>query len=115
MQRIEKRTWYIKGLPGSMNKAQQTYRFEIGPLAYLPPYDERTIYLHIPEIPNRDAEGRPRHPEQAAWIREILQNREIKAKEVWPSHWRFSTPQEAKLFEDILKEFGAHLEEETGV
>ena len=104
-------TWIIVGLPGYQENRRRTYYFYLGSLPENHPNDDRTIELRIPEMPHRDAEGRPRYPEQAAWIREVLQENKINAQEIWWSQWQFKTPKDAERFENMLKNLGARIEE----
>ncbi|KAA3647206.1 MAG: hypothetical protein DWQ07_06815 [Chloroflexi bacterium] len=83
----------------------QSYSFTIGPLDYVGKSGD--IFLHIPELPARGAEGRPEYPEQAQWIRDVLAKHAIQAKEIWWSHWHFPDVEEASRFEEILREAGA--------
>ncbi len=83
------------------------YDFYIGHLGYLIPEGKQTIYLHIPELPARDAEGRPKYPEQADWINQVLTGQHINAKNIWWSHWRFDTTHDAIDFEQYLQTLGA--------
>ncbi len=99
------RTWALVGLPGRAESDGRTYHFHVGPLDYMP--DARAVYLRIPESLSRDAEGRPLYPEQAVWVRAVLQEHGIHAEEVWWSHWRFKTTREARLFERVLQSVGA--------
>lgn len=103
-------TWILRGLPGASQEIE--YTFEICRLDYIDPQDKDAVYLHIPEHPNRNAEGQPRHPEQAQWIRAALLQRGIVAREVWWSHWRFGSLEDVHAFEAILREAGAHLRNE---
>lgn len=105
------RTWILRGLPGASQEIE--YTFAICHLDYIDPQDKNSVHLHIPEHHNRDAEGRPRHPEQAQWIKAALQDRRIDAREVWWSHWRFGSIEDALAFEAVLREAGARLLGET--
>lgn len=101
------RRYTMDGLPGSDETKGTLYEFYIGGLHYVPPYDSKNLYLHITEMTHRDAEGRPRFPEQEAWIRRVLAERKIDAEGIWWSHWRFATPEDAASFERVLLENGA--------
>ncbi len=97
----------MRGLPGRPEMEKTAYEFYIGPLHYVPPYDMTSLYLHIPEMTHRDAEGRPRFPEQEAWVNGMLARHGIDADGIWWSHWRFATPEGAASFERVLLESGA--------
>ena len=100
------RVWLLTGLPGRQEGRTRTYRFEVGRFAYLPT-PRGTLDLRIPERPARDAMGRPRYPEQAAWIEATLREQGIEAEAIWWSHWRFATPEAAHRFEALLRSLGA--------
>jgi hypothetical protein len=100
-------SWQLKGLPDISETSQKIYVFEIGHLDYIYPEGKQEIYLHIPEIPARDAEGRPQYPEQEVWINTILATQHINAKEIWWSHWQFASIGDAMAFEKYLQEIGA--------
>lgn len=104
------RNWVLHGLPGQPEHQDQAYRFYVGPLSHVSSSDERALYLRIPEKPHRDAEGRPRHPEQAKWIERTLAEHKIRAKAIWWSHWQFRTVAAAEKFEALLQKLGATLE-----
>ena len=98
------RSWTLPSLIVDGHVHSQTYTFTIGPLDYLgKPGD---VYLHIPEMPARGAEGRPKYPEQAQWVRDMLAEHRIAAKEVWWSHWLFADTGEAQRFAKVLGEAG---------
>jgi hypothetical protein len=99
------RSWLLPALPGKPETSERLYTFDLGHLDYV--VDRQAVYLHIPEIGCRDAEGRPRYPEQESWIVEVLAERRIRAKEIWWSHWQFETPQDADAFERLLWDSGA--------
>ena len=110
MDASEMRVWWLTGLPGLAEASQQTYRFCVGTFAYLPARHGRPLYLRTPQTPAKDAEGRPRHPEQAAWVRAALAQHGIRAHEIWWGR-RFRTPQDAQRFETLLQAWGAVQEE----
>jgi hypothetical protein len=99
------RSWLLPGLPGKPETGGRLYTFDLGRLDYV--VDRQAVCLHIPEIGCRDAEGRPRYPEQESWIAEVLARRRIRAKDIWWSHWQFETPQDAAAFERVLWDNGA--------
>lgn len=97
------RSWQLQGLPGVPETLEIVYNFSIGHF----PEGKQEIYLHIPEIPARDAEGRPKYPEQEVWIDKILATQPISAKNTWWSLWQFASMDDAIAFEKLLWEFGA--------
>jgi len=99
--------WQIKGLPDVSETSERIYVFEIGHLDYIPPEGKQEIYLHIPEISARDAEGRPQYPEQEIWINKTFATQHIYAKDVWWSHWQFASNGDAMAFERYLQKIGA--------
>ncbi|MFC1936453.1 hypothetical protein ACFLYP_02165 [Chloroflexota bacterium] len=97
-------TWYLDNLPGVAETQGQNFEFNIGELDYI---EKGKIYLHIPEHPHRDAEGRPQSPEQSEWVNRFIQQHQIGAKEIWFSTWEFKSEEEARRFEKALKGQGA--------
>jgi hypothetical protein len=97
------RCWQLIGLPGVPETLEIVYDFYIG----IFPEEKQEIYLHIPEIPARDAEGRPKYPEQEGWIEKILAAQHINAKYIWWSLWQFASRDDAISFEKLLWKFGA--------
>ncbi len=59
-------------MPDLAGAADKSYNFYLGSRHYMPPWDEKDLYLHITEMVHRDAEGRPAHPEQAQWINQKI-------------------------------------------
>jgi|GEM_PF-2265183 len=102
-------TWKIKGLPENPQTNEKTYSFYIGHLNYIIPEGRQNFYLTIPEIPNRDAEGRSLFPEQEDWVRNTIKILNIHTKEIWYSHWQFHSTNDAITFEKYLQEIGASL------
>ncbi|MCG2741780.1 MAG: hypothetical protein L6300_16305 [Syntrophaceae bacterium] len=100
-------SWLLFGLPEQPETNHQVYTFNITRLDYFVGEDRQAIYLHIPEIGCRDAEGLPRYPEQEAWVKTVLAERQIRAKYVSLSTWQFDTQDDAIAFEKLLWEFGA--------
>ena len=93
------KSWIFESLPNSPQSAGKEYWFYIGPLEHI---DKKKLYLCITEHPNRSAEGRPLYPEQEAWVRDVLKEQIIQAKEIWFSTWEFKTEQDASTFTNIL-------------
>ncbi|WP_420627981.1 hypothetical protein [Candidatus Leptofilum sp.] len=84
------KTVTMRGLPqadGRRLHPEQEYTFWFGYPAHLP--GNSKIILRIPEQPHRDANGRPRYPEQAQWIDNVIQQERLNITAVWSSHWRF--------------------------
>jgi hypothetical protein len=106
MPRPAARTWRLAALPDGTTPDHGAYTFYVGPLDHVPDGDTKR-FLHIPEHPNRDAEGRPAHPEQAAWVEATLKAHRIAAPALWWSHWAFATDAEATRFEALLETLGA--------
>lgn len=98
------RRWRLARLPGQQEAPRDPYEFYIGPCTYI---SSDGLYLHIPEIGARDAEGRPQHPEQAAWIDALVGSGSARAKSVWWSHWEFASEADARAFERLLESVGA--------
>jgi len=102
---------YLKDLP-DLNKISENkdnpggeatnkeYRFFLGFIDHVPEKDK--VYLRIPEMTHRDAEGRPLFPEQEQWIRTVLKLKKIKAKDEWFSHWQFDSLEQAENFVQLL-------------
>ncbi|MFZ5880113.1 MAG: hypothetical protein ACOY0R_12145 [Chloroflexota bacterium] len=99
--------WQLTGLPNIPETFETVYVFHIGHVDYIIPEGQQEVYLHIPEIPARDAEGRPLHPEQAEWIERILAGQRIHARDIWWSHWQFASAEDAQAFERHLQALGA--------
>jgi hypothetical protein len=97
------RFWQLKGLSDVPETLENVYNFCIG----LFPEKEQEFYLHIPEIQARDAEGRPKYPEQEVWINKIFATQTINAKYIWWSLWQFASMDDAIAFEKLLWKFGA--------
>lgn len=108
---------YLKHLPAEsviQKKKENTdcedtgkvYEFYIGPLAHVPEKD--MIFLHIPEMTHRDAEGRPKFKEQEKWINTILKEKNINAEDYWWSHWKFISGDEAEKFVNFLMSLNAY-------
>lgn len=109
-------TFCLKGLPivdvlndqeinTVAHETHREYEFYIGPLSYVPEKD--MIFLHIPEMNHRDAEGRPFYPEQEQWINSALAEFKIRAKDYWWSHWKFESEIEAEKFIHLLLDLNA--------
>ncbi|WP_420644482.1 hypothetical protein [Candidatus Leptofilum sp.] len=97
------KTIQMQGLPqadGSRLHPKQEYTFWFGNPAYMPG-NSKTI-LHIPEQPHRDANGRPRYPEQAHWIDNVIRDEQLKVTAVWSSHWRFENEAALHNFLQLL-------------
>jgi len=103
-------TWLLRGLPGNLGAEDTVYTFYIGHLDYIIPEGKQAIYLTLPEIPNRDAEGRPKYPEQETWVNKVLADHQIQARDIWWSHWQFSSLDDAIAFEELLEKYGATTE-----
>jgi hypothetical protein len=99
-------SWLLEGLPDQPGTTEKIYSFFIGHLDYILG-GEQEIYLHIPEIAARDAEGSPEYPEQERWIEQVFETQRIKAREVWWSHWQFLSEDDAIAFEKFLWKCGA--------
>lgn len=100
------RSWLLKGLPDNPATLETIYTFYIGPSDYVIPGGEQEIYLRVPEAPARDAE-QARYPELETWVNRVLATYQIKAKDVWWSHWQFASEEDAIAFEKLLWKFGA--------
>lgn len=100
-------SWLLKGLPDHPKTVETIYTFYIGHLHYIIPEGKQEIYLRIPEIPARDAEGQPQYPEQTSWINQVLATQQIRARDIGWSHWQFASKDDAFAFEKLLWKFGA--------
>ena len=90
--------------PGGEDSGKE-YRFFFGYIEHVPEKD--MVYLRIPEMTPRDAEGRPLYPEQEQWIRTALKIKGIKANEEWFSHWKFHSIKQALKFIQVLIDYHA--------
>lgn len=108
---------YLKGLPLLYGKSEEfdsiggdnsatEYRFWFGFCNHVPEKDK--IFLRIPEIFHRDAEGRPLYPEQEKWINTFLKVNKIDAEDYWFSHWKFESEDDAEKFVRLLKNLNAY-------
>jgi hypothetical protein len=94
----------IMGLPqadGSRIKPDQEYVFAFGHPEYIP--DNKHLVLHITEHGNRDAEGRPKFPEQEEWIQDLIKSEGLNLYECWYSHWLIKDDVSYKKIIDALQ------------
>ena len=102
------RFWVLNGLPGKPETIGKDYTFDLGHLDFA--VEREAIYLHVPEMSPRDAEGRCLYPEQENWINGLVINEQIEAKQIWFSQWQFASLEAANIFEKTLWRSGAFRE-----